>query len=145
MVRGSPIRVGNVTGVTIVGSAHITASSQKAARESMMAKFGCFGAIWLFALTGCGPRELAPVQRGEVVYRKNCISCHGANPSLSGPLGPSISGSSRALLEARILAQSYPPGYRPKRRTHQMRSLPWLSGSIGDLKAYLDASTGDQK
>jgi mono/diheme cytochrome c family protein len=110
-----------------------------------MRKIGWFVAVSLLALTGCRPRELTPVQRGEVVYRTNCISCHGRNPNLSGPLGPAIAGSSRTLLEARILAQSYPPGYRPKRNTHQMRSLPWLSGSIGDLKAYLDAAARDQK
>jgi hypothetical protein len=34
----------------------------------------------------------------------------------------------------------YPPGYKPKRTTHQMRPLPWLGDHIGDLTAYLDAA-----
>lgn len=89
--------------------------------------------------TGCGPRNLTPVQRGEAVYRTNCISCHNRDPNQPGSLGPPIAGSSHALIEARVLSRSYPPGYIPKRTTHQMRALPWLAGHIDDLTAYLNA------
>lgn len=99
-------------------------------------------ALALFAgfAIGCGPRELTPVQRGEAVYRTNCISCHNRDPRRPGWMGPPIAGSSRALLEARLLHQSYPPGYFPKRATHRMRSMPWLATHLDDLAAYLAAA-----
>jgi mono/diheme cytochrome c family protein len=89
---------------------------------------------------GCGkPRELSAVERGEVVYRTNCISCHNADPNLPGPIGPAIAGSPRALIEARVLHGTYPAGYAPQRTTRTMRALPWLDGHIDDLTAYLGA------
>jgi mono/diheme cytochrome c family protein len=83
------------------------------------------------------PRQLSPVQRGEVIYRTNCVSCHNADPNLPGPIGPEIAGAPRTLLDARVLHGSYPPGYRPLRPTHTMRALPWLDGHVDDLAAYL--------
>lgn len=92
------------------------------------------------AILGCGPpRTLTAVQRGEVVYRTNCASCHNRNPNLPGALGPAIAGSPRALIEARVMHAAYPPGYHPQRVTHLMRPLPWLEPHIGDLTAYLDS------
>jgi len=84
------------------------------------------------------PRELTAVERGEVVYRTNCISCHNRDPNVTGPLGPAIAGSSRALIESRVLHGTYPPGYVPQRKSHTMRALPWLDGHVDDLAAYLD-------
>jgi mono/diheme cytochrome c family protein len=93
-----------------------------------------------FAFAACGkPRELTAVERGEVVYRTNCVSCHNADPGIPGPLGPAIAGAPRALVEARVLHAAYPPGYIPQRHSHTMRALPWLDGHIDDLTAYLDA------
>ena len=92
------------------------------------------------AILGCGPpRTLTPAQRGEVVYRTNCASCHNRNPNLPGAIGPAIAGSPRALIEARVMHAAYPPGYHPQRKTHLMRPLPWLKPHIGDLTAYLDS------
>jgi mono/diheme cytochrome c family protein len=88
------------------------------------------------------PRALSAVDRGEVVYRTNCISCHNRDPNLAGPLGPAIAGSPRSLIEARVLHGTYPPGYAPQRKSHTMRALPWLDGHVDDLTAYLaDAAT----
>jgi mono/diheme cytochrome c family protein len=87
------------------------------------------------------PRELSVVDRGEVVYRTNCISCHDRDPNISGPPGPAIAGSSRALIEARVLHGTYPTGYVPQRKSHTMRALPWLDGHIDDLSAYLTAAS----
>jgi mono/diheme cytochrome c family protein len=84
------------------------------------------------------PRELSAVERGEVVYRTNCISCHNRDPNVDGPLGPPIAGASRALIEARVLHGTYPAGYTPQRKSHTMRALPWLDGHTDDLTAYLD-------
>ena len=67
----------------------------------------------------------------------NCIACHNPNPEISGPLGPPVKGSSRELLEARVVSASYPPGYQPKRATQQMVALPHLASHIDDLAAYL--------
>lgn len=70
----------------------------------------------------------------------NCIVCHNPNPNLPGTQGPPIAGSSEALLEARVLHLSYPPGYKPQRTTHAMRAFPQLKGHIGELVAYLAAA-----
>ena len=70
----------------------------------------------------------------------NCASCHNTNPNHDGSSGPAIAGSPRELVEARVLHQSYPPGYKPKRTTHLMRKLPWLAPRIDDLTAFLAAA-----
>jgi mono/diheme cytochrome c family protein len=90
---------------------------------------------------GCrtSQRTLTPVQRGEVLYRTNCASCHGRDPNRPGALGPAIAGSPRALIGARVLHRSYPAGYLPKRHTHLMQPMPWMAVHINDLTAYLDA------
>jgi cytochrome c553 len=90
-------------------------------------------------ISGCSRRPLSPAQRGEVVYRTDCISCHNRDPNQPGSLGPAVAGASRALLQARLLHQSYPPGYKPERKSHLMRAMPWLEPHIDDLTAYLDA------
>ncbi len=71
----------------------------------------------------------------------NCIGCHHINPEIEGPLGPPIAGSSRELIEARVLRAEYPPGYRPKRDTRLMVPLPYLAPEIAALAAYLDQSS----
>jgi mono/diheme cytochrome c family protein len=88
---------------------------------------------------------LTPAQRGEVVYRTNCASCHNRDPNLPGPLGPPIADSPFALVQARVLHAAYPPGYKPKRGTHEMRPLPWLDGHVGDITAYLKAAAQDHR
>ncbi len=92
-------------------------------------------------LAGCSPSgPQTPVQRGRIVYMTHCIVCHNINPNLAGTQGPPIAGSSRELLRDRLLHLSYPPGYKPKRYTHNMRAFPQLAGQIGDLAAYLQAA-----
>jgi mono/diheme cytochrome c family protein len=89
-------------------------------------------------------RTLTPLQRGEVLYRTNCASCHGHDPNRPGALGPAIAGSSRALIEARVLHRAYPAGYQPKRNTHLMQPMPWMAAHIDDLAAYLGAAAADR-
>lgn len=79
------------------------------------------------------------VERGSRVYRGTCVSCHSFDPREDGPVGPSLSGSSLRLLEARILEASYPEGYEPKRSTHKMTKMPQLSSQIPALHSYLKA------
>ena len=76
-------------------------------------------------------------QRGRALYVGNCVACHNNDPSRDGPIGPAIKGSSRELLEARVLTTSYPPGYKPKRPTSVMPQFPFLKEEIPYLTEYL--------
>jgi mono/diheme cytochrome c family protein len=76
-------------------------------------------------------------KRGRAVYLANCVACHNNDPSRDGPIGPAIKGSSKELLEARVLSTSYPPGYKPKRTTTVMPQFPYLKEEIPHLAAYL--------
>lgn len=75
--------------------------------------------------------------RGRAVYLANCVACHNNNPSRDGPIGPAIKGSSKELLEARVLSTNYPPDYKPKRPTKVMPQFPFLKDEIPHLDAYL--------
>ena len=75
--------------------------------------------------------------KGRAVYVANCTACHNPDPHLPGNLGPEVAGSSQALLEARILHNSYPEGYTPKRDSRVMVALPYLKDDIPALGAYL--------
>lgn len=87
---------------------------------------------------GCGGERLsAEAERGRQVYLAQCIACHASDPAQAGPVGPPVKGASRALLEAKILRGTYPPGYAPKRPTSVMPVQPQLAGEIDALAAYL--------
>jgi len=94
-------------------------------------------------LGGCGEESKAPTavdgdpNRGKQAYQAHCVTCHNPDPSKAGPLGPPIKGSSRELLEARILRAAYPPGYKPKRDSAIMQPMPNLAPAIPDLAAFL--------
>jgi len=75
----------------------------------------------------------------------NCVVCHNADPNLAGSQGPPIAGSSRELVEDRVLHLSYPPGYHPKRTTHAMRALPQLAGHIDEITAFLAEAAAQGK
>jgi len=81
--------------------------------------------------------ELDPVERGRKTYVANCAACHHPNPAVDGSLGPAIAGSSRELLEARVVRGEYPPGYSPKQDSGLMQPMPYLAGEIDALAAYL--------
>jgi len=76
-------------------------------------------------------------KRGRAVYVANCTACHNNDPSKDGPIGPANKGSSKELIEARVLSTSYPPGYKPKRPTHIMPQFPFLKDEIPYLAEYL--------
>jgi mono/diheme cytochrome c family protein len=79
----------------------------------------------------------ALVARGKTVYMTNCIICHNLVPTLDGALGPAIAGSSRELVEARVMRVEYPEGYTPKRETRVMVALPHLERELDALAAFL--------
>lgn len=91
------------------------------------------------AVAGCSSQEtLSPeAERGRQIYLAQCTSCHSSDPVQNGPLGPAVKGSSRELLEARLLRGTYPPGYTRKRPSAVMQPMPHLAGSLDDLAAYL--------
>jgi mono/diheme cytochrome c family protein len=94
-------------------------------------------------LAACGQEQKpAPVAGGDPavgqqVYLAQCTACHAPNPAADGALGPAVKGATRALLEARLLHGTYPPGYTPKRDTRVMQPIPSLAGNVDDLAAYL--------
>lgn len=79
----------------------------------------------------------ALARRGRAVYSTNCIACHHPDPALDGGIGPAIAGSSFALIEARVMRNTYPEGYKPKRETRAMIALPYLAKDLAALAAYL--------
>lgn len=92
----------------------------------------------LVPLIGCSEsKPLTPAERGRRVYMTNCIVCHNPDPTQPGAQGPPIAGSSRELIEARVVHAAYPPGYTPQRTTHGMPAQPLLAGRVDDLTAFL--------
>jgi len=75
--------------------------------------------------------------KGRQVWLAQCIACHNADPSKDGAIGPAVKGSSRELVEARVLRAAYPPGYKPKRETKVMPARPDLVAAVPDLAAFL--------
>ena len=100
-------------------------------------------ALCAFAVAACSKDDSSKSaknpdpKRGRAVYLANCVACHNSDPSRDGPIGPATKGSSKELLEARVLTTSYPPGYKPKRPTQVMPQFPFLKNEIPHLAAYL--------
>jgi mono/diheme cytochrome c family protein len=100
-------------------------------------------ALCAFAVAACSKDDSSmsgknpDPKRGRAVYLANCVACHNNDPSRDGPIGPAIKGSSKEILEARVLTTSYPPGYKPKRPTQVMPQFPFLKNEIPHLAAYL--------
>lgn len=92
----------------------------------------------ILALAGCSDSGLGPAaERGRLVYFSQCTSCHASDPAQPGPVGPPLKGSSRELLETKILRGTYPPGYRPKRTTAIMPVQGQVAADIAALAEYL--------
>ncbi len=122
-------------------------------KRSIFARAGLltlFLPVLLFALSACETKDITEVsstqgdpqaelrQKGRSVYRAQCTSCHNSDPKKAGGVGPEVWGSSRELLEARILRAEYPAGYKPRRATHAMQALPQLKNDIDAIHAYLN-------
>jgi mono/diheme cytochrome c family protein len=87
---------------------------------------------------GCSDSGLSPsAERGRQVYLAQCVACHNTDPAQPGPVGPPVKGAARALLEAKVLKGTYPPGHTPKRSTTVMVPLPALAPDIAALADYL--------
>jgi len=105
----------------------------------MRSRLALVAVVTVAALAGgCGQPAGDPlVERGRQVYLAQCTQCHNPDPSQDGALGPAVKGSSRELLEARILRGGYPPNYKPKRPTSVMPPQPAVAPDIPALAAYL--------
>ena len=90
-------------------------------------------------LGGCGEKGTlsAEAERGRQTFLAQCTACHNVDPSQPGSVGPPVKGSSRELIEAKVLRGSYPPGYTPKRPTSIMQPIPAVAPDIPALAAYL--------
>ncbi len=80
----------------------------------------------------------ALIQRGRAVYLTSCVACHDTDSKKPGTLGPEVYGSSKELIEARLMRAEYPEGYTPKRRTRLMPPLPRFKDEVSALHAYLN-------
>lgn len=96
--------------------------------------------LWLAACSGGDANVDTAEVRGEKIYKNICATCHGVDPNYEGTIGPAIAGSSRELVEAKVVRGEYPPGYTPKRETALMTPLPHLKQYVPDLAAYLQAA-----
>lgn len=108
-----------------------------------MSKF--FLSLLFFSLfTACqsdvnSEKQVDPLfKKGQQSYQANCIACHHPNPELDGSIAPAVAGSSKELLEARILRAEYPAGYTPKRDSKVMVAMPQLSNDIEALFIFLN-------
>lgn len=114
-----------------------------------MLRFFCL-LILTVALTACTKKESTPTDpklmtpeqlksRGQQIYFTNCTSCHNANPTRDGSVGPSLAGASLEVIKARVTGGTYPAGYKPKRSTAVMPPLPHLAPEVEALAAFLRA------
>ncbi|MGH7355075.1 MAG: c-type cytochrome [Candidatus Rokuibacteriota bacterium] len=76
-------------------------------------------------------------ERGRQIYLSQCTACHAMDPAQTGPVGPPIKGSSRELLDAKLVRGGYPEGYRPKRVSRVMTPAPALATDIPALVEFL--------
>lgn len=90
-------------------------------------------------LTGAAAAQQALIDRGKMVYLTNCTACHNSDPKNPGALGPEVFGSSEELIRDRVMTESYPANYKPKRASNVMRKLPHLQNDIAALHAFLNA------
>jgi mono/diheme cytochrome c family protein len=95
--------------------------------------------VLALAVGGCSESGLSPgAERGRQVYLAHCIACHNTDPAQPGAVGPPLRGSSRELLEAKVVNGTYPPGYAPKRPTKVMVPIAAVTpADVGALADYL--------
>ena len=92
----------------------------------------------IFIFCASGALAKGDPAKGKKVYLRLCGHCHGKNPSWGNFKAPALTGSSRKLLEARIMRAEYPPGYKPKKTTKEMPAFPREEPNIDHLFAFLN-------
>lgn len=116
--------------------------------DSLIIVLGAILLLPVLLLSSCDKKKTRPLTaleslelRGKGSYMANCTACHNPNPRLAGSIGPDVAGSSLELITERVLHQSYPPGYKPKRTSRLMVALPFLKDDLPALHAYLNSFT----
>lgn len=95
-------------------------------------------------LTGCSLEvefantSTSTVSKGKSVYQAHCTGCHNTNPKLQGAIGPDLYGSSRELLEKKVIFGLYPNNYKPKRQSNIMPQFPYLKDYLSEIERYLN-------
>lgn len=117
--------------------------SRKRVRGAAIALLATSAAAALACSGGESVELSATAQRGHDVYMNVCIACHNANPGRDGAIGPDLIGSTRELIEWRVVRGEYPPGYTPKQATGAMPAFPHLAGDVDALYAFIHESTED--
>ena len=85
------------------------------------------------------PIKTALIDKGKSVYMTTCIACHNPDPKISGSIGPEVYGSSKVLIESKIVSGEYPPNYVPKRKTKLMPKFAEEHGKdIEAIHAFLN-------
>ena len=112
------------------------AGRAKAAGLAAQGALSALVGLTLFLGAACAEENLTPEQ---AIYGSVCISCHNPDPSLVGPVGPPIKGSSLELVQAKTLRGEYHPGYVPKRPTRIMNKIPLTDADVLALAAFLRA------
>jgi len=87
--------------------------------------------------------DAALIAKGKTVYMTTCVACHNSDPRKDGSIGPDIWGSSKELIEAKILRRAYPEGHTPKRNSVAMPSFPHLEKDIEALHKFLNSTSGN--
>ena len=106
----------------------------------MIRRAGLAFAAAALLLAACSNQPaLSPqAERGRQVYQAQCVACHHpSDPSKPGAVGPELTGTPRAVLEAKVLRGAYPEGYRPRRPTNAMPPQPQLAPEIDALAEYV--------
>jgi mono/diheme cytochrome c family protein len=85
---------------------------------------------WLLIETGNASTDGA-------LYKTRCISCHNANPSKPGAIGPDIADSSLELITLKTQKREYPKNYKPKRKTRIMPRIILSENQLKDIYNYI--------
>mgnify|MGYP001161493039 FL=1 len=95
-----------------------------------------------FILSGCSSEGTNNIssdsyEKGEIVYKTLCISCHHIDPRKDGILAPAIAGSDYELIKSMIMTGRPPKGVKQKWPEAKMAPLPHLKESIPHLHDYI--------
>ncbi len=79
---------------------------KKRTRENMLiGSFSAFGLILFFGFPILGFGEIGDILRGETLFDKNCVVCHGTNAKGNGPLAVTLPTQPANLTDCRLTGE----------------------------------------
>ena len=85
----------------------------------------------------------ATLEKGQRLYRANCLQCHNRDPNLKGSIGPELVDAPLEVMTSKVMTGKYPAklpaGFVPKRKTSAMRAIPKLKNDIPVIWAYVQS------